>query len=135
MQVLLHTSLFIVQFSKRYLKNPFQTISSKREISFKCSINQLLKCRNLTKFITAKLLTNFIFALQRIPKWHFLINSCYTELLFPRHSESDQTLIFFRISHYRISHSSQLLMYRDLTTVTAARLWANCTFVLWRISG
>ena len=59
------------------------------EISFKCSINQLLEYHDLTKFISAKLLTNFTFALQRIPEWKFLIIFCCTELLFPRHSESD----------------------------------------------
>ena len=142
MQVLLHTSMFIVQLSKRYLKNPFQTISFKRthvwhgacKISFKCSIDQLLEYRDLTQFIAAKLLTNFTFALQRIPEWQFLIIFCYTELLLPRHSESDRTLISFRISRYRISHSSQLLEYRDLTTVIAAKLLTNYTFVLWRIS-
>ena len=104
------------------------------EISFKCSINQLLEYHDLTKFISAKLLTNFTFALQRIPEWQFLIIFCYTELLFPSHSESDRTLISFRISRYRISYSSQLLEYRDLTKVIAARLLTNYAFVLWRIS-
>ena len=105
------------------------------EISFKCSINQLLDYSDLTKFITAKLLTNFTFALQRIPEWKFLIIFCYTELLFARHSESNRTLISFRISRYRISYSSQLLEYRDLTTVIPARILTNYTFVLWRVSG
>ena len=95
------------------------------EISFKCSINQLLEYHDLTKFISAKLLTNFTFALQRIPEWQFLIIFCYTELLLPRHSESDRTLISFRISRYRISHSNYLHEYRDLTTVIAARLLTN----------
>ena len=105
------------------------------EISFKCSINQLLEYRDLKKFIAAKLLTNFTFALQRIPEWQFLIIFCYTDLLLPRHFESDLTLISFRISRYRISHSSQLHGYRDLTTAIAARLLTNYTFALWRISG
>ena len=92
-QVLLHTSLFIVQFSKRYLKAaPNGRMCDFCEISFKRSINQLLEYRDLTKFMAAKLLTNFTFALQRIPELQFLIIFCYTESLFPRHSESDRTL-------------------------------------------
>ena len=106
------------------------------EISFKCSINQLLEYRDLTKFIAAKFLTSFTFTLKRIPKWQFLIIFCYTEFLFSRHSESDQTLISFRISRYRISRSNQLLEHHDLTEVIAARLltgkelgiWPNCHF-------
>ena len=105
------------------------------KISFKCSMNQLLEYGDLTKFIAGKLLTTFIFAIQRIPEWQFLTIFCYTELLLPGHSESDRTFISFRISRYRISHSSQLHEYRDLTTVIAARLLTNYTFVLWRISG
>ena len=100
------------------------------EISFKCSNNQLLEYRDLTKFIAVKLLTNFTFALQRIPEWQFLIIFCYTELLLPRHSESDRTLISFRISRYRINHSSQLHEYRNQTTVIAARFLTNYTVVL-----
>ena len=108
------------------------------ETSFKCSIDQLLEYRDLKKFIAAELLTNFTSVLQRIPEWQFLIIFCYIEfpeLLFPSHSESDGTLISFRISRYRISQSSQLLEYRDLTKVIAARLLTNYTFVLQRISG
>ena len=48
-----------------------------------------LSTANLTKFIEAKVLTNFTFAL--ISERQFLIIFCYTELLFPRHSESDRT--------------------------------------------
>ena len=133
-QVFLDTSLFIVKSSKR-LSAPNGGMCGFCEISFKCSIDQLLKYRDLTKFIAAKLQTNFTFTLQRIPEWQFLIIFCYTELLFPSHSESDRTLISFRICRYRISYSSQLLVYRDLTKVIAARLLTNYTFVLQRISG
>ena len=138
-QVLLHTFLFIVQFSKRYLKNPLSVPNGRMygfcETSFKCSIDQLLEYRDLKKFIAAELLNIFTSMLQRIPEWQFLIIFCYTELLFPRHSESDRTLISFRMSRHRISHSSQLLEYHDLSKVIAASLLTNYTFVLQRISG
>ena len=138
-QVLLHTFLFILQFSKRYLKNPLSVPNGRMygfcETSFKCSIDQLFEYRDLKKFIAAELLTNFTSVLQRIPEWQFLIIFCYTELLFPSHSESDRTLISFSISRYRITYSSQPLEYRDLTKVIAARLLTNYTFVLQRISG
>ena len=141
-QVLLHTSLFIAQFSKRYLKNPLQTISSKRKhimafakTSFKCSTDQLLVYRDLKKFIPAEILNNFTSVLQRIPEWQFLIILCYAELLFPMYSESDRTLISFKIIRYRISHSSQLFEHHDLTKVIATRLLTNYTSVLLRISG
>ena len=127
-QVLLHTSLFIVQFSKRFLKI-FYRLSAPNgrmcgfcEIYFKCSVEQLLEYPDLKKFIAAKLLTNFTFMLQRIPEWQILTIFCSIELLFPRHSESDQTFISSRISHYTIRRSGQLLEYRDMTKVVAARL-------------
>ena len=104
------------------------------EISFKCSINQRLEYRNLTKVIAAKLLANFTFVLQKIPKWEFLIIFCYTELLFLTHSESDRTLVSSRTSRFRMSRSRWLLEYRDLTNAIAARLLINFTFVLQQIS-
>ena len=104
------------------------------EIYFQCSINQRLEYHKLTKVIAAKLLTNFTFVLWNIPEWQFLIFFCYTELLFPSHSESDGTLISSGISRFRISRSSQLLEYRDLTKVIAARLLTNFTFVFQQIS-
>ena len=63
-------------------------------ISLKCSINQFLEYRHLTKAIVARLLNNFTFVLQRFSKWKFLIIFCYTKVLFPRHFESNGTHIF-----------------------------------------
>ena len=103
--------------------------------SFKCSTDQLLEYRDLKKFIPAEILNNFTSVLERIPEWQFLIIFCYAELLFPMYSESDRTLISFRIIRYRISHSSQLFEYHDLTKVIATRLLTNYTSVLLRISG
>ena len=103
--------------------------------SFKCSTDQLLEYRDLKKFIPAEILNNFTSVLERIPEWQFLIIFCYAELLFPMHSESDRTLISFRIIRYRISHSNQLFEYHDLTKVIATRLLTNYTSVLLRISG
>ena len=97
---------------------------------FKCSINYRLEYHNLTKVIAARLSTNFTFVLQRIPEWQFLIIFCYTELSFPSHFKSDQTLISSRTSRFTMSSSSQLLEYHDLTKVIAARLLTNFTFVL-----
>ena len=68
------------------------------EISFKCSINQLLQYRDLTKVIAARILTNFTFVLKRISEQKFVMNFCYTELLFTRHFGSDRTLISSRTS-------------------------------------
>ena len=68
-QVLLRTSPLIVQFSKRYLKIIYRLSALNGrmcdfcEISFKCSIDQLLEYHDLIKFIAAKLLTNFTFVL------------------------------------------------------------------------
>ena len=109
MKVLLKTSLFIVHFSKKYLKKPSRTFFNEKsapdrcicgfcEISFKCSINQPLEYHDLTKVITARILTNFTLVLQRISVWQFLMIFCYTELLFARHSECDRTLISSRTS-------------------------------------
>ena len=90
-QVLLQTSLLIVQFSKTYLKTLSWTFFMNGRIccfsliSFKCSINYFLEYRHMTKLIAARLLTNFTFELQRISKWKFLIIFSYTEVLFPRH--------------------------------------------------
>ena len=61
---------------------------------------------------------------------NLLIIFYYRELLFPKHSKSDRTLICFRISRYRISRFSQLLGYRHLTKVIAARLLTYYTLVL-----
>ena len=61
---------------------------------------------------------------------HFLLY----RLLFPSHSESYQTLIFSRTSHFRMSLSIQLLEYPDLTKIIAARLLTNFTFVLLQTS-
>ena len=66
------------------------------EISFKGSINQFFERSGLTKVIAARLLTNFTFVLQRIFEQKFLTIFCYTEFLFPRHSESDRTLLSSR---------------------------------------
>ena len=104
------------------------------ETSFKCSIDQRLEYRNLAKVIAAKLLTDFTFVLQKISKWQFLIIFCYTELLFLSHSESDRILIYSRASRFRMSRSSQLLEYRDLTKVIAATLLTNLASVLQQIS-
>ena len=91
-QVLLQTSLLIVQFSKTFfLCNLFQVF---HQLAFKCSINQFLEYHHLTTAIAARLLTNFTFVLQRISKWKFLFIFCYTEVLFSRHSESNRTHIF-----------------------------------------
>ena len=98
-QVFLQTSLFIVQFSKTYLKTLSQNsfingrICGFCAISFKCFINQFLEYCDLTKVIAARLLTKFTFVLQRISKRKFL-TICYTEVLFPRHSDSNRTHIF-----------------------------------------
>ena len=95
-QVLLQTSLLIVQFSKTFfLCNLFQVF---HQLAFKCSINQFLEYHHLTKAIAARLLTNFTFVLQRISKWKFLIIFYHTEVLFPRHSnkESNRTHIFLK---------------------------------------
>ena len=62
-------------------------------ISFKCSINQFLEYCDLAKVTAARLLTKFNFVLQRISKRKFLIIFCFTEVLFPRHSESNRTHI------------------------------------------
>ena len=107
-QVILKTSLFIVHLSKIYLKTPLWTFYEKSapngriccfcEISFKRSINQLLDYRDLTKTTVPKLLTNFTFMLQRISEWQLLMIFCYTELLFPKHSESDRAQISSRTS-------------------------------------
>ena len=64
------------------------------QLVFKYSINQFLERRDLTKVIATRLLTSFTFVIQRIFKWKFLIIFCYTEVLFPRHSECNQTNIF-----------------------------------------
>ena len=99
-QVFLQTSLFIVQFSKTYLKTLSQTsfmngrICGFCAIFFKCSINQFLEYCDLAKVIAARLLTKFTFLLQRISKRKFLIIFCFTEVLFPRHSESYRTHVF-----------------------------------------
>ena len=63
-------------------------------ISFKCSIDQFLEHRELTRVIAVIVLTNFTFVLQRISKRKFLIIFCYAEVLFPKHSESNGTHIF-----------------------------------------
>ena len=99
-QVFLQTSLFIVQFSKTYLKTLSQTSFMNGRIcgfcanSFKCSINQFLEYCDLAKVIAARLLTKFAFVLQRISKRKFLIIFCFTEVLFPRHSGSNRTHVF-----------------------------------------
>ena len=107
-KVLLKTSPFTVHFSKRYLKTPswtfFYKVSAPNgricgfyEISFKSSINQL-EYHDLTKVITARLLTKLTFVLQMISEWQLLMIFCYTELLFARQFESDRTLISSRTS-------------------------------------
>ena len=91
-QVLSQTSLLIVQFSNLktsswtfLMKNQLQTgaFVAFCDMSFKCSINQLLGYCSLTNVIAVRFLTNFTFVLQRISEWQFLMNFCYTELLFP----------------------------------------------------
>ena len=64
------------------------------QLAFKCSISSIPEDRDPTKVIAARLLTNFTFVLQRIFKWKFLIIFCYTEVIFPRYSESNRTHIF-----------------------------------------
>ena len=99
-QVLSQTFLLIVQFSKTNLKTLSWMFFMNGRICgfcvifFQCSINQFPKYRHLRKAIAARLLINFTFVLQRISKWKFLIISCYTEVLFPRYSESNRTHIF-----------------------------------------
>ena len=101
-QVLLQTSLFIIQPNATCLKQLHQLFYKKSapnglpafcEISFKCSINSLLEFSDLTKVIATRLSSNFTFLHQRISEWQYLMIFCYTELLFPRHSESDRTLL------------------------------------------
>ena len=64
------------------------------QLTFKFFINYFLEHRDLTKVIAAKLLTNFTFVIQRISKRKFLIIFCYTEVLFPRHPESNRAYLF-----------------------------------------
>ena len=107
-QVVLQTSLPIVPFSKTCLKTLSWTFFYERkhlwllcnlfqvfhQLTFKFSINQIVEYRDLTKAIAARLLTNFTFVFQRISKRKFQIIFCYTEVLFPRHSESKRTYLF-----------------------------------------
>ena len=64
------------------------------QLAFKCSISSIPEDPELARVIAARLLTNFTFVLQRIFKWKFLIIFCYTEVIFPRYSESNRTHIF-----------------------------------------
>ena len=104
-QVFLKACLFIVQFSTRCLKTLSWTffmdaqnrcISGFCEISLKGSINLLFEHNDLAKVIAARLLTNFTFVVYRISEQKFLVIFCYAELLLPRHSESDRTLLSSR---------------------------------------
>ena len=98
-QVLLQTSLLILQFSKICLKTLSQILMNGRTcrfcvISFKCSINQSHEYCILTKVLAARFMNNFIFVLWRMSMLKFLIIFCYIEVLFPGHSESNRTHIF-----------------------------------------
>ena len=98
-QVLLQTSLLILQFSKICLKTLSQIFMNGRTcrfcvISFKCSINQSHEYCILTKVLAARFMNNFIFVLWRMSMLKFLIIFCYIEVLFPGHSESNRTHIF-----------------------------------------
>ena len=106
-QVLLQTFLLIVLLSKTCLKTLSCTFYERKhlpflcnlfqvfhQLAFKCSINQFFEYHHFTNAIAARLSTNFTFVVQRISKWKFPIIFCYTEVLFPRHSESNRTHVF-----------------------------------------
>ena len=106
-QVLIQTFLLIVLFSKTYLKTLSCTFYEQKylpflcnlfqvfhQLAFKCSINQFFEYHHLTKATATRLSTNFTFVVQRISKWKFPIIFFYTEVLFPRHSESNRTHVF-----------------------------------------
>ena len=107
-QVLLQTSLFIVQFCTRYLKIPSWIFFIKNQPTtdafeaFVKTLSRVLSTSNinsnLTKVIAAIFLTNFTFALYRISEQKFLMILCYTELLFPIRCESDRTLLSSRLT-------------------------------------
>ena len=61
-----------------------------------CDLSQ--EFHKLAKVIASRLSANFTFSamLKRISEWQFLMVFCYTELLFPRNSESDRTLLSSR---------------------------------------
>ena len=114
-QVRLHTSLCIVQFSKRYLKNPLWTFLMKNQlqtdvcVAFGKSFSSVPLTSSLST-ATSQSLSQQSFRLTLLLRSRGSLNVfiifCYTELFFPRYSESDRTLISSRISRYRISRSS-----------------------------
>ena len=102
-QALLKTSLFIVHFSKRYLKTSWSIFFMKNQLQtdvFVAFVKSLssIEYHDLTNIIGPRLSTNFTFVLYRISEWQFAVIFCYTELLFARHSESDRKLISSRTS-------------------------------------
>ena len=76
-------------------------------------LNSSFQYRNLTKVITATLLTNFTFVLWRISEWQFLIILYYTELLLSRHSEYDRTIISSRTNRSECLEKLFLEIFRE----------------------
>ena len=103
-QVFLQTSRFILQFQKRYLSITSWTflwkVSSKR-IHWWLLWNLFQKSHQLAPWVPRPDKGHWGKAfdyLQFFTVEPFLMIFCYTELLFPRHSECDRTLISTQIS-------------------------------------